>query len=328
MSSSGTQRERLVGLGMPVYNGSRYVAAAIESVLSQSLADFELVICDNASTDETGEICRAYAARDERIRYFRNATNIGADPNFNRVFELSRGRYFKFVPYDDVLDPEFLAACVQALEANPDAAVCQTQLDFIDHAGNRLGVCRTDLHAAQASRPSQRFAAAILTPHNCYDVMGLFRREMLSRTGLFESYHGADRALVAQLALLGPFVHVPRPLLKVRDHDARYTRAYIDPRVRIAWHDPLMAGTRSVPTWRLYRHYGEFLRSMPLARGERWRCRTAMARWWLVNWNAARLVVDLVAVVAPGAMQLAERFKQSFSPAPGIDQLRKVRRSS
>jgi glycosyltransferase involved in cell wall biosynthesis len=317
----------LVSLGMPVYNGARYVASAIESVLSQSLSDFELIICDNASTDDTGQICQSYAAIDGRIRYFRNASNIGADPNFNRSFELSKGRYFKFVPCDDLLAPEYIAACALALQENPDASVCQTQIEFIDHAGRSLGVCRTDLYAAQAPRPSQRFAAAILSPHNCYDVMGMFRRETLACTGLLESYHGADRALVAELAIMGPFLHIPRPLLKVRDHDERYTRANVDPRVRTAWHDPRMAGTRSIPTWRLYCQYGAFLRRHRLSAIERMKCRQAMVRWWFANWNAARICVDVIAAFAPGVMGFAERFKQSFSPAPGIDQLRKARRS-
>lgn len=314
----------LVGIGLPVYNGARYLKAALESVLAQTLTDFELVICDNASTDGTGEICRRFAARDGRIRYYRNAGNIGADPNFNLVFDLSRGKYFKFFPHDDVMEPDYLAACVRALEENPDAVVCQTQLRFIDQAGQDLGICSSDLYRAQSSRPSQRFAEAILTPHNCYDMMGVCRRSLLDLATPLQSFHGADRTRVAELAVLGRFLHLPRPLLKVRDHPERYSRA--DPSARNAWHDPRLAGTRSVPTWRLYRNYASFLRRPELQGGEQFVARAAMLRWWFVNWNAVRIGVDVAAAFAPGIGGFAERVKQAFSPAPGIDQVRKARR--
>ena len=107
---------------MPVYNGERYLAEAIASICGQSYRDFELVICDNASTDGTAEICRRYAAADARVRYYRNETNIGAHPNFNRSFALTRGKYFKWAPHDDVLDRDFLKECVAALEADPGYA--------------------------------------------------------------------------------------------------------------------------------------------------------------------------------------------------------------
>jgi glycosyltransferase involved in cell wall biosynthesis len=315
----------LVGIGLPVYNGARYLEAALDSIVAQSLTDFELVICDNASTDGTEAICRRYAARDGRIRYYRNAANIGGDPNFNLVFDLSRGKYFKFVPHDDVMEPDYLAACVDALDENPDAVVCQTQLRFIDQAGQDLGICSSNLYRGQSPRPSQRFTDAVLTPHNCYDMMGVCRRSMLDRAAPMQSFHGADRTRVAELAVLGRFLHLPRPLLKVRDHPERYSRA--DPSARSAWHDPRLAGKRSVPTWRLYRNYTSLLRYPELQGAERLTALTALARWWFVNWNAVRIAVDVTAAFAPGIGGLAERVKQAFSPAPGIDQVRKARRS-
>ena len=80
-----------VSIGLPVYNGERYLAAALDGILRQTFEDFEIVISDNASTDRTREICSEYCKKDGRIRYSRNDTNIGSARNFNRVFELSRG---------------------------------------------------------------------------------------------------------------------------------------------------------------------------------------------------------------------------------------------
>ena len=81
-----------VSLGMTVYNGANFLAATLDSLLAQTYRDFELIICDNASTDETGAIARDYAARDTRVRYRRNETNIGGSANYNLTFDLARGR--------------------------------------------------------------------------------------------------------------------------------------------------------------------------------------------------------------------------------------------
>ena len=87
----------LVSLGLPVFNGENFLAETLDSVLAQSLPSYEVIICDNASSDGTEEISRSYAARDPRIRYFRNQGNLGAAPNFNLTFSHAKGRYFKWV---------------------------------------------------------------------------------------------------------------------------------------------------------------------------------------------------------------------------------------
>ena len=323
----GNERVPLVGLGMPVYNGARYLKATLDSILAQTFTDFELVICDNASTDETELICRRYAAADPRVRYHRNPSNVGAHPNYNLAFELSRGTYFKWTPYDDLLRPGYLAACVEALQETPEASVCQTHLAFIDGHDQPLGTCRADLFEAQSPLTAERFAAAVLRAHSCYDMQGLHRRAVLQRTRRLASFHGSDRALVAEMALLGPFLCVPRALMQVRDHDTRYTRAITDPAARAAWHDVKLAGRKTFPHWRLYRTYFELVAGASLSPGERLSCRLSLLRWWFVNWNSARMAIDLAAAFIPGIVGAAERFKQRFSPAPGIDQLRKARRS-
>lgn len=323
---SESTEKPLVGLGMPVFNGERYIEEAIQSILAQTYDNLELVICDNASTDRTEEICRAFVARDKRVRYHRNPQNIGAHPNYNRTFELSGGKYFKWVPHDDVLRPDYVSACVEALEADPGAVVCQTQLDFIGSAGEPLGVCGTDLLGAQAALPAQRFGSAILTPHNCYEVMGLYRRDVLQHSILLMSFHGADRALIAELTLYGRFLHVSLPLLGVRDHKERYTRSQVKPKERAAWHDARLKGKLTFPTWRLYREYWAMLIRSKVSAGQKLRSSLLLLQWWFVNWNSARAVVDLLSSVAPGVVGWAERLKQRlFAPAPGIDQLRKER---
>jgi glycosyltransferase involved in cell wall biosynthesis len=100
-----------VSIGLPVFNGEKYLAEALDSILSQTYRDFKLIISDNASTDRTEQICREYAAKDRRIRYYRNEKNIGAPKNFNRVFELSSGKYFRWDAFTHPsAKPNYLAA--------------------------------------------------------------------------------------------------------------------------------------------------------------------------------------------------------------------------
>jgi glycosyltransferase involved in cell wall biosynthesis len=113
-----------VSIGLPVYNGERFLKDALDSILSQTYRDFELIISDNASSDHTEEICRRYAARDERVRYYRYDNNVGAARNFNRVFQLSRGEYFKWAAHDDICSPGFLQRCVKILDSDTAVVVC------------------------------------------------------------------------------------------------------------------------------------------------------------------------------------------------------------
>ena len=115
-----------VSIGLPVFNGERYLAPAIGSVLGQDFRDLELIVCDNASTDRTPEICAAYARRDARVRYVRNPRNLGAGPNYDRCFRLARGEYFKWAAHDDRLAPDYLSRTVAALDAAPGAVLCTT----------------------------------------------------------------------------------------------------------------------------------------------------------------------------------------------------------
>ena len=110
----------LVSIGLPVFNGGRRVSATIENILAQTYENFELIISDNCSTDDTAKICENYAAKDKRVKYFRQTTNIGATKNFHFVLEQAQGKYFFWNAGDDVRSADFVAVNVAFLEANPD----------------------------------------------------------------------------------------------------------------------------------------------------------------------------------------------------------------
>lgn len=316
-----------VSIGMPVYNGERFIVAAIESILGQTERDLELIISDNASTDATESICRDFAGNDNRVCYLRNETNIGAHPNYNITYHASNGEFFKWAAHDDVLDVTYLERCLEKLVANPDTVVCQSFLRYIDENDTEIGVYDSSLVGSTASDPAVRFGGLVLLPHPAYEIMGLYRRSALEGSLLLQSFHGADRALLAELSLRGRFAQVAEPLLLVRDHKQRYTQSNIRPKDRAVWHDARLAGKLSLPSWRLYGEYWKMI-GRNLERGEgQMRCYLKLAKWWFVNWNAARMVVDVVSTVIPDFVVYAERFKQRFmSPQPGAGEVRSQHR--
>jgi glycosyltransferase involved in cell wall biosynthesis len=309
----------IVSIGMPVFNGECFLEAAIDSVLAQSLDDFELIVCDNASTDRTAEICRDYAARDPRIRYHRNPRNLGAAPNYNLAFSYARGRYFKWLAHDDRMLPSYLAKTTRVLDEWSDAVLCNTVVSYIDATGTPIGLYNSELARADSQSPTDRFAWMVLRSHSCVDFFGLIRAATLRTSLLHGSFHGADRALLAQLALRGRLIQLPAPLIEMREHPNRYTRAQARSPDRAAWHDAALSGRRvSFPTWRLYAEYLKMVRRESMLPEERLWCYMVLARWWAYNWNTVRAAVDVLAVVAPGIPGTAERVKaRLFGAAPG-----------
>jgi len=128
-----------VSIGLPVYNGERYLREAIDSILAQTMDDFELIICDNASTDGTEVVCREYVDRDDRIRYYRNDDNLGASRNFNRTVELALASYFKWAAHDDALAANYLARCVEILDHEPTVVLSHSDAWIIDENTRRIG---------------------------------------------------------------------------------------------------------------------------------------------------------------------------------------------
>ncbi len=308
----------VVSVGLPVFNGETFLEVAISSVLAQTYDDLELIICDNASTDRTAEICQDYAARDRRVRYFRNPENLGAAPNYNLAFSHARGRYFKWLAHDDRITPSYLAKTVRVLDERTDAVLCNSVVSYIDQNGASIGLYNTGLALADSASAADRFAWMILRSHSCVDFFGLIRRKTLETSLLHGSFHGADRALLAQLAIRGRLIQLPAPLVEMREHPNRYTRQNVRSADRAAWHDASKRGKVSFPTWRLYAEYLKLVRNERMLPRERARCYGALARWWMVNWNVARAVVDVLGVVAPGVPGAAERLKiRLFGAAPG-----------
>jgi glycosyltransferase involved in cell wall biosynthesis len=200
-----------VSIGLPVFNGERYLSRALDSLTAQDFEDFELIISDNASTDGTAEICQDYAGRDRRIKVHRNERNIGAVGNFNRTLQLSSGEYFKWAAHDDWCAPEFLSRCVEALGEDPSLILCFTAMGVADADGKVFRVQQEDLEGAASAHARTRFHTVLWSLVDCTSpVFGLMRLRTLRSNGvLLPNAPELDRILIGELSLLGRIRQLP-----------------------------------------------------------------------------------------------------------------------
>ena len=225
-----------VSIGLPVYNGEQFLREALDSLLGQTFENFELIILDNASTDGTEKICREYANKNRRIRYYRNEENIGAARNFNRVFELSTGKYFKWAAHDDICAPSFIAACVEVLEREDSVVLCYPKTKLIDKDGNYVGVSYKPLRNTNELEPQKRFQDILIHAVWCFEVFGVMRSDILKKTALIGKYFGSDKVLLAELSLFGQFREINKNLFFRRCHPEQATNMTVDK--KFVWIDP------------------------------------------------------------------------------------------
>jgi len=223
-----------LSIGIPVFNGQEFLPELLDSLLAQSFKDFEILICDNASSDQTSRICCEYERRHPRIHYLRNGRNLGAVANFNRVFELTTAPLFKWAAHDDVYHESYLRACIDLLEENPDTVLAHSGTMFIDEKSEVLPYeqetgsfveARTGRRywpdpasLGDAPHAIERFWQVLTRARWGSHMFGVVRREALRRTSLLPNFAGSDRAMLAELALLGRFRCASEPLFLKRFH--------------------------------------------------------------------------------------------------------------
>ncbi len=302
-----------VSIGLPVFNGAKYLAEALDSILAQTYPDFELIISDNASTDGTEEICRAYAAKDGRIRYYRNEKNLGLARNFSRVFELSSGDYFKWAAHDDVIAPDFLMKCVEVLDQDSAVVLCHSKVTIIDEFVHEMHDFDITLDRIDSPKPHERFADLILTDRWCFEVSGLIRSSVLRMTPLMAGYIASDRILRAELGLRGRLHEIPESLFFSRDHPERSVRALPAHHLRAELFDPARAAKVVFPHWRILLEYFNCVRRVPLTRYERTRCYLSLVRWLGTDLNWARMAADLIIASVPNSWEFLRSLSQRYT---------------
>ena len=221
--------EALVTVGLPIYNGASLCPIAIESVLAQTYPNFELLISDNCSTDETEEVCREYARRDSRVRYTKTERNLGAARNFCRTVELARGQYFRWMAHDDSIHPDFIKECLAVAEADPEIISVAPMIDIVDRAGiKHQSIVSYTGRTSWSSNRIEQYAQMMEELAYCEThsdglfmvayLFALHRLSLLRRTRLVMPFISSDYVLAAELALWGKLAFVNKPLgVFVRD---------------------------------------------------------------------------------------------------------------
>ncbi|HKP97263.1 MAG TPA: glycosyltransferase family 2 protein [Fibrobacteria bacterium] len=272
-----SQPPPLVSLGLPVYNGSNFLRPALDSILAQTYRHWELILSDNGSTDATESICREYAAREPRIRYYREAVNRGATWNFNRVFDLATGPLFRWTAHDDVCAPELLERCVAVMQSRPEVVLCHPRTRIIDAHGEVVCDYGTRLRTDSPS-PGRRFHDLICVDHACFPIFGVVRTRLLRRANPMGDYVGTDRNLLAELSLHGPFHEIPEFLFLRRDHPGTSTRQYPSAKERLVWFGAHGTGGQH-PTLRRGLEYWHSIARAPLGPGDRLACVGILGKW-------------------------------------------------
>ncbi len=216
-----------VSIGMPVYNDEIHVVSAIESLLGQTYTDFEILISDNGSTDDTSRICQEFAAREARIRYVRQPKNLGATANWNYVARAAQGRFFKWAASNDIVPPRMLEHSVQVLREHPGVSLVYGRTKLIDDNGNAFGEHSSDPEILDA-RPSVRFERLLneLVWNNAQ--AGLIRTSALRCTKYDRDYIDGDMVLMAELVLIGGFRKLDEVFLHRRIDKGSATRFLSD----------------------------------------------------------------------------------------------------
>lgn len=225
-------------VGLPVYDGERFIRDALDSILGQTFGDFELVISDNASTDRTVEIVREYAERDDRILLLCNETNRGAAWNYNNVFAYCRSPYFKWAAADDMLAPTCLERSLAVLEASPSTvALVYPLTQVIDGKGLAVGTIEDRLAAREGAPPHVRLRQVIRNIVYGNVIFAVVRSDAMRQTRLHGNYPSADYVFLSELALAGEFREISEPLFLRRLHEATSVLANPTAEALTQWFD-------------------------------------------------------------------------------------------
>jgi glycosyltransferase involved in cell wall biosynthesis len=278
-------------VGLPVYNGQKYVEQAIDSVLAQTFPAFELVISDNASTDRTRDICEGYAARDPRVRYVRYEENRGASWNFNNVFHLSRAPYFRWQCYDDYIGPTMLEDCVHVLDREPQVVLAYPRATIVDGNRNVIGVW-SDEFETHGLRPHQRLRHYWHHKSRNEAQYGVYRREVLATTGLMGTIPYSDQILMAEMMLRGEFREIQEPSFFKRFHEEISTEAH-DIYSLAGFLDPKNKNKVGLPRFKRFSEYVKAVSNTSLPPFEKLLCYRELATLTLMPGNWRRMAKDL-----------------------------------
>ena len=203
-----------VFIGLPVHNGEQYLAASLETLVSQGHSNLQILIRDNGSTDGSKHIAELYARQDSRIKVESSPENRGAIENFNSILRSASGDYLMFASDHDLHDPDFVGSALAALKSNPGAVLAFTGVREIDESGETVGIKREV--ADTTGIPTMHRPGFLLRNGGLLTcIYGLFRTEAIKEIRWRRTY-GPDTCFLMELCMKGTFVEVPEPLLLYR----------------------------------------------------------------------------------------------------------------
>ena len=212
----------LVSIGIPTYNGAKYLRESVDSVLAQTFKDFQLLLIDDLSNDNTWLIAEEYARKDPRVSAVRNDRRLGLVANFNRCIELTKGRYVCVWHQDDVMMPQNIEKKIALLEANPQVGFVHSNVLMVDEQGKVLSehweldsrrdyVCAGRDFFLKMIEPGRNYVCcpSVLARRECYETLGEFRSEL---------YFTCDWEMWMRFSLYYDVGCLGAPLIRFRRH--------------------------------------------------------------------------------------------------------------
>ena len=248
-----TEIKHLLSIGMPVYNGEKYLIQALDSLLTQSFKDFELIISDNASTDNTAEICKRYLEKDNRIKYYRNKVNIGAVANFNNLINYATAPYFMWAAYDDMWEPSYISKLINIMESDKSIALAFSVIDSIDEDGKQIRVYPKILKLSSSETIFKRLFKFIMFEESdgkANLIYGIMRLNRIKEIGGFNKTLGefaADDLFLFSMLFKGNFYIFDELLFHKRRSLGWYERRSLWENIS-RWHTYFLGYHRIVAT--------------------------------------------------------------------------------
>ena len=209
VNSKNSNMKPLITIGIPVFNGEKFLNVVIDSLLEQTYSNFELIISDNCSEDSTEFICRKYQILDSRIKYFRQKENIGMFPNFNFLLNKASGDYFMWAAADDKWEKIFLEQAEEILENNPDCVSVFSHFEIFDINNGKI-IEKITPSSIASNLPYLRIKRTLneLHPNLIY---GLHRKSFIIDNA-FESFDMSDLLFISRLVTKGKYFIIPKVL--------------------------------------------------------------------------------------------------------------------
>lgn len=283
-----------LSVGMPVYNGEKYIEKSIISILDQSFGDFELIISDNASNDGTEEICRSYIEKDKRIKYYRNKENIGAARNYNLLVKYSNTDFFRWQNSDDLITKDLHGACYESLIKNSDAVLCYGKTKVIDANGTFMSNYDDNLNLI-SDIPSERFIQFLENVGLSNVIYGLMRKKAMLKTTLFGLYNAADVNFMGELCLYGKFIEIPKYMFYRRMHEGASSWDRKNNEIQKAFWDPNIDDKFFLPIIQKYKSYILSLLTSPISLKDKFIILSIILK--KINWDRDNLFIEIKKVL-------------------------------